>query len=71
MKIRPVRVELSHADCPADTTKLAVACRNFAIAPTNEKRMATAISKFKFFVSAWQSTNLYVCRTVHSVLPVT
>jgi len=36
MKIRPVGVELFHADGHAETTKLIVALRNFANASKNE-----------------------------------
>jgi hypothetical protein len=35
MKIRPVRVELLHADRRTDLTKLIVVLRNSAIAPKN------------------------------------
>jgi hypothetical protein len=35
MKIRPVGVELFHADGQTDMTKLTVAFRNFANAPKN------------------------------------
>jgi hypothetical protein len=71
MKTRPVGAELFRADCHTDTTTLIVACRNFVNAPKNENRTATEISKFKLFVSAWQSTNLYVCCIVLIILPVT
>jgi len=42
MKIRPVGVELFHADGHTDMTKLTVAFRNFAKAPENVLKAAIA-----------------------------
>ena len=41
MKIRPMGTELFHSDGQPDTTKLTVACSNFAKAPKKKKKGET------------------------------
>jgi hypothetical protein len=66
MKIRPVEAELFLADRRTDVTKLIVAFRNFANAPTNNNMLYVTVLCSLYIVINCETVALYLEQYIYN-----